>query len=160
MSNMSKTFADKVLKEVYDIFSINYVTGERAQALQVSASPARFGHVFHSGAMSSFTPSTTPGPMPLLTRKGFLDVAVIEVLCDPSRQWRTMSRMLRQFNLPQYKGWGDLPRDVLPDHPDQRMVERVADLTGLAKAKATRELAATQMGLMLATRGAYSMRWR
>ena len=163
MSNMSKIVADKVLKEVYDSFSINYVPGERAQAL-LSTSPAsfgtQFGRILGPDIMPSFTHSpTTPGPVPLLTRTGFLDVAAIGLLYDPSRQWRTMSRMLRKFDLSKYRGWGDLPRNVLPDYPDQRMVERVADLTRLVKTKITRELAVTQMGLMLATRGATSMRW-
>jgi hypothetical protein len=157
---MSKIVADRVLKDVYDLFSIHYVPGERSQALQVGANPARFGAPFGRLFNPSFIPSPpAPGPVPLLTRKGFLDVAVIEMLCDPSRQWRTLSRMLRKFDLPQYRGWGDLPRDVLPESPDQRTVERVADLTGLIKAKVTRELAMAQMGLMMATRGTSGLRW-
>jgi hypothetical protein len=156
---MSTSIADKVLKEVYDIFSIDYIPGTRAQApRQVSANPTRFGRIFNPSVMAPFTPSPST-PVPLLTQKGFLQVAVIEVLCDPSRQWGAMSRMLKKVDLPQYRGWGDLPRNVLPDHPDQRMVERVADSTAFIKMKSARELAAAQMGLMLTTRVANGMQW-
>lgn len=56
--------------------------------------------------------------------------------------------MLKKYDLPQYKGWGDLPRNVLPDRPDQRTVDRMAEAATSARVKITQESTAERMNLI------------
>jgi hypothetical protein len=86
---------------------------------------------------------TQPGSMPLLTLKGFLDITSIKVLGDPLKEWENLSHIIRKYNLPRYRSWGDLPRSVLSDHPDPRILKMVADVHATAKATAEMELAAS-----------------
>jgi hypothetical protein len=46
-----------------------------------------------------------PGPMPLLTLKGFLDITSIKVLGDPLKEWENLSHIIRKYNLPRYRSW-------------------------------------------------------
>jgi len=145
---MSKSMADKMLMQTYDILSIDYVPGERAQPPpQVSnTNPNGFGNIFDfQQTMSSLAPSS-PTSVPLLTPKGFLHLATIEMLRDPSTRWQTLGLMLKKYDLSQYKGWGDLPRNVLPDRPDKRTMERLADSATLLQAKIRQDQVANQMG--------------
>jgi hypothetical protein len=149
---MSKSMADKILKEMYDIFPIDYVPGERAPVPQVNANPNKFENIFNlnlnldSVASPFAAASSSSTPVPLLTRKGFLHVATIEVLRDPSSRWWSLSLLLKKYDLSQYKGWGDLPRNVLPDRPDQRMVQRLADSATMVQAKLRQDVLEKQMG--------------
>ena len=138
--------ADKMLKEMYDVFPIDYVPGKRAQAQQANVNPNGFENIFNlnlSSVTTSFEEST---PVPLLTRKGFLHLVAIEVLRDPSSRWRGLNLLLKKYDLPQYNGWGDLPRDVLPDRPDQRTVQRWADSATMVQTKLRQDQLAEQMG--------------
>jgi hypothetical protein len=144
-SFMSKSMADKMLKDMYDIMSIDYVPGAHVQAPQVSTNPNGFGNIFDiRQTMSSLAPSS-PTSVPLLTRKWFLHLATIKMLRDPSTRWQTLGLMLKKYDLSQYKGWGDLPRNVLPDRPDKRTMERLADSATLLQAKIKQDAVANQM---------------
>lgn len=93
------------------------------------------------------------GLMPLLTRKGFIDITTIEVLADPSKEWGHLRRALQMYDLPAIRGWGDLPRNVLPDYPDERMLQRVKNVTAFAQAKGQEELAAAQVEAQIRAQG-------
>ncbi|KAF9484866.1 hypothetical protein BDN70DRAFT_871833 [Pholiota conissans] len=93
------------------------------------------------------------GPMPCITRNGLVEISRIELLSDPSKEWGNFSRMLRKYNLPQYRGWGDLPRSVLPAMPDAAMLQRVAGVAAFAQRKANEQLDALQMSAMINARG-------
>jgi hypothetical protein len=156
--NASKeTMADKALKIAYDVFSIEHILQPRVQAPHVD--PTGLTQTLRRTFGSAFNPSvfgsagSASGPMPLLTRKGFIDIATIELLSDPSKHWGNMSRMLRKYNLPRYRTWGDLPRSVVPELPHPTMLERVAAVSKAATAKGERELEAMRAQSMLAAKG-------
>ncbi|KAF9468320.1 hypothetical protein BDZ94DRAFT_779932 [Collybia nuda] len=130
VANVSaELMADRSLKSVFDLFSIDHDIQQRIQPTYVDPSG---------------TTLLSEGPMPLLTRKGFLDITTLEVLGDPSRQWANFSRLIRKYNLPRYRGWGDLPRSVLPELPDPGTLQKIAAVEEVAKANAARDLASAQ----------------
>ncbi|KAG5649398.1 hypothetical protein H0H81_004109 [Sphagnurus paluster] len=143
--NMSKeSNADKALKDVFDLFSIDHNLLQRAQRPQTSPTGL---NSFYKNVLGSFAPSVqgpTP-PMPALTRRGFIDINIIEVLSDPSREWANISRLLRKYNLPRYREWGDLPRSVLPSVPNQATLDRIKGATAFAHQRAANELEAARM---------------
>jgi hypothetical protein len=81
--------------------------------------------------------------MPLLTRRGFIDITSLEVLADPSKEWGNLSRAIRKYNLPRYKGWGDLPRGVFPDYPNPSIVQKITIIQASSNAKVESEMAYT-----------------
>jgi hypothetical protein len=148
--------ADKALKDVYDLFSIDHILHARTQRTAAGPSPLDplyrtiFGSAATPALIASFTPSLgSGGVMPLLTRKGFVDIMSLEILYDPSKQWGNMSRLLRKYDLPAYRGWGDLPRSVLPEYPDQRSIQRVKMASAASQAK----LEQLQASLQIRARG-------
>jgi hypothetical protein len=156
--NASKeTMADKALKNAYDLFSVEHTLQPRAQAPHVD--PTGLTQTARRAFGSAFDPSlfgfsgSASNPMPLLTRKGFIDITTIEMLSDPSKHWGNMSRMLRKYNLPRYRSWGDLPRSVVPELPHPTMLERVAAVTRVATEKGERELEAMRVQSMLQAKG-------
>ncbi|KAG5647803.1 hypothetical protein DXG03_007725 [Asterophora parasitica] len=144
--------ADKSLKNAFDLFSIEHNLLQRVQGPHVDPTglTAAFKGVLGGAAPSFQSPAP---PMPAITRKGFIDITILELLCDPSREWGNISRMLRKYNLPRYRGWGDLPRSVFPAVPDQAMLNRVASVTAFAQQKASRELDAARVQAELQQRG-------
>ncbi|KAG5350098.1 hypothetical protein C0989_000191 [Termitomyces sp. Mn162] len=78
--------------------------------------------------------------MPAITREGFIDITSIDLLIEPSEQWDRMNRVLRKYNLPVYKRWGDLPRSVLPPLPKQAMLDRVMATAEIARLKASKDI--------------------
>ncbi|KAF8212770.1 hypothetical protein K438DRAFT_1957377 [Mycena galopus ATCC 62051] len=120
--------ADKALKHVYDLFSIEYSLRPR---------PA----------------SSCGGMMPLLTLKGFMDITAVEMLCDPSTEWGSISRVIKAYDLPSVQGWGDLPRTVLPEEPHPQMKARVARVTAVSREQDKRALEAVRVRTMLQAQG-------
>ncbi|KAF9468321.1 hypothetical protein BDZ94DRAFT_1232380 [Collybia nuda] len=153
----AESMADKSLKNTFDLFSIDHVVQQRIQPTHVDPTGTTsllrgfLGNAFNPSMLQ--TPGIAEGPMPLLTRKGFLDITTIEVLGDPSKEWGNLSRVIRKYDLPRYRSWGDLPRSALPDLPDPRTLQKVAAIHEVAKAKAARELASVHAGQMLAAQG-------
>ncbi|KAF8968396.1 hypothetical protein BDZ97DRAFT_433192 [Flammula alnicola] len=156
-----ESMADKSLKNAFDLFSIDHVLLQRVQPPHVD--PTGITTQFQRVLGSAFQPSmlsnaatshsTVQGPMPAITRKGFIEITTIEVLSDPSKEWGNFSRLLRKYNLPRYAGLGDLPRSVLPAAPDPAMLQRVAGVAAYAKQKGEREIQAARDNAMLAERG-------
>ncbi|KAG6852975.1 hypothetical protein C0991_007786 [Blastosporella zonata] len=145
--------ADKTLKNAFDLFSIDHQLLQRIQGPH--ADPTGLTQTLRGvlgGAFPLSTREPAP-PMPAITRKGFVDITVIEVLCDPSREWGNLSRMLRKYNLARYSGWGDLPRNTIPAMPDQAMLDRVAGVTAFSKQKGERELEQARMNAQIRARG-------
>ncbi len=91
--------------------------------------------------------------MPLLTLKGFIDITAVEVLSDPSKEWGNLQRALKKYRLSQFEGWLDLPRHVLPEYPDARMLQRVRKVSEFAKARDEQLLAATMAEMQLRKQG-------
>ncbi|KAJ7828925.1 hypothetical protein B0H14DRAFT_3718272 [Mycena olivaceomarginata] len=120
--------ADKALKRVYDLFSIEYILHPRPV-------------------------SSCGGMMPLLTLKGFMDITAVEMLCEPSTEWGNISRVIKAYDLPSVQGWGDLPRSVLPEEPHPQMTARVARVTAVSREQGKRALEAVRVRTMLQAQG-------
>lgn len=160
MTMSAESMADKSLKNAYDLFSIEHMVQQSVQPPYVdpmevsSQSRGILGNAFSPAVLQAQTPP--PGPMPLLTRKGFLDITSIEVLGNPSKEWGNLSYIIKKYNLPRYIGWGDIPRSMLPDHPDPRILRKVADIHATANAKAEQELVASYARNTLIAQGGYN----
>ncbi|KAG5715865.1 hypothetical protein E4T56_gene6694, partial [Termitomyces sp. T112] len=107
---------DKTLKDIFELFSIEH-------------------HLLPRPSAAHRLPT-----MPAITREGFIDITSIDLLIEPSDQWDRMNRVLRKYNLPVYKRWGDLPRSVLPPLPKQAMLDRVMATAEIAKLKASKDI--------------------
>ncbi|KAJ7121673.1 hypothetical protein C8R44DRAFT_736451 [Mycena epipterygia] len=147
--------ADAALKRAYDLFSIEYILRPRARdpSGPVDALTRQLQAFGASFAQALAPPSVSGGMMPLLSRKGFIDITSIETLCDPSRGWGNLARVLKMYELPEVRGWGDLPRSVLPEVADERMLARVARVTVFSKEQGERELAAAYAKNKIAAQG-------
>ncbi|KAJ7865411.1 hypothetical protein B0H13DRAFT_2067812, partial [Mycena leptocephala] len=79
------------------------------------------------------TPTTTPGGiMPCLTRRGFAKITAIELLRDPARHWGNIAHVVKMYDLDAVRAWGDLPRGVLPEEADPRLLAHIARLQAAA----------------------------
>jgi hypothetical protein len=127
--------ADAALKRAFDRFSIEYIPRPRPRD-NTSPPSADTGKLMKSlGA--SFTRAVTPaaaggGIMPCLTRRGFAKITAIELLRDPARHWGNFAHVIKMYDLDAVRAWGDLPRGVLPEEADPRMLAHVARLQAVA----------------------------
>ncbi|KAJ6621005.1 hypothetical protein B0H10DRAFT_1032405 [Mycena sp. CBHHK59/15] len=96
-------------------------------------------------------PSVSGGMMPLLTRRGLVDITAVEVLCDPGRHYGCQRRVVAQYGL--LGEWGEMPRGVLPEVADPRMMARVARVQAFAKERGEQELAAAYAKAALQKQG-------
>ncbi|KAJ7899901.1 hypothetical protein B0H13DRAFT_2518157 [Mycena leptocephala] len=129
-SKSKEDVADAALKHVYDLHSIEYVLRPR-----------------------STRTASNSNTMPPLTLKGLMDLTTLEMLSDPSTEWGSISRVINMYDLPAVRGWGTLPRSVLPDVPDPRVTERVARVLAAEAAEHDRRLEASRAKLMLQAQG-------
>lgn len=150
-------FADYCLKRAFDLFSVEHDIKPRDQAPGQDSSGIStlykqvLGSAYEPSMLTSHSSIQSSG-MPMLTFKGFLDITACEVLPDPSREWGNFSRVVRKYNLPQ-AAWGEMPRSVLPELPDQRMVQKITQITAQSYEQGKRALAATNMRLQLEAQG-------
>ncbi|PBL01450.1 hypothetical protein ARMGADRAFT_1007463 [Armillaria gallica] len=154
-----ENMADKALRNAYDLFSIEHVLKPRHNP-PGSTTPSitthlqgLLGNAFNPAMMHSVPLQSSNSQMPLLTRKGFIDITTVEVLSDPSRAWGNLSRVLRMYQLESFRGWGDMPRRVLPEGADQRMLQRVRDISNFAKARGEQQLAFSMARMELERQG-------
>ncbi|KAJ7137535.1 hypothetical protein C8R43DRAFT_1202715 [Mycena crocata] len=132
--------ADAALRRVCDLYSIEYILQPRPRNSDDLA-----------GQLQGM--SVSGGTMPLMTLKGFMDITTIEMLCDPSAEWGNISRAIRMYDLPAVRGWGDVPRSVLPDAPDARMEAKVAQVSVVSREQAQRRVEASRVRLQLRAQG-------
>ncbi len=128
--------ADKALRNAYNLFSIEHVLNPRHNP-PGSTTPSittqlqgPLGNAFNPAMMHSVPLQSSNSQMPLL---GFIHIVTVEVLSDPSRAWGDLSRVLRMYQLESFRGWGDMPRSILPEGTDQRMLQRVRDISNLRR---------------------------
>ncbi len=132
--------ADAELRLSYENFSIDHLLQPRVIA------PNRDFQNF----WSSYTPTSVPvlppltdGKMPMLTRKGFIDITTIEVVADPSGGWAMMNRMARHYGV--WREWGDVPRDALPESAPAELLNRIKRITEVSRRKAMEKLEAKRI---------------
>ncbi|KAF5327532.1 hypothetical protein D9619_004367 [Psilocybe cf. subviscida] len=142
---------DKALKNVFDLFSIEHVLLQRTRPVIKPAGGSGGGGLgFGRSLRNALSPQVShQGPMPAITRKGFIEFFTINFLTEPSEQWACLSRALRKYQLPKYAGWGELPRSVLPAMPDPGMLRKVQSVQQYAQMQGQQALQAAQMGAMI-----------
>jgi hypothetical protein len=143
VASMGKTkeeCADAALKRAFDLFGIQYILRPRAR--DAPSPPADVKSQFQSLSASfarAISPATPAAGMPLLTRTGFLNITAVEVLCDPARHYTGLAHVVQMYESglgAVVRGWGTpLPRGVLPDEPDPRMLARIARVQAAVKEK-------------------------
>ena len=108
--------ADASLKLLFDLFAIEHT-------LHVRPGATDFQNI-HRRVRGLPIP-----PMPLLTLRGLVDITAVDLLSDPAANWPRLARVVEMYGLYRvepYRRWGPMPRWVLPELPDPRMVARVA----------------------------------
>jgi hypothetical protein len=63
-----------------------------------------------------------------LTWRGFAKITAFELLRDPAWHWGNIAHVVKMYNLDAVRTWGDLPRGVLPEEVDPRMLAHLAGL--------------------------------
>ncbi|KAJ7310015.1 hypothetical protein DFH08DRAFT_974614 [Mycena albidolilacea] len=143
VASMGKTkeeCADAALKRAFDLFGIQYILRPRAR--DAPSPPADVKGQFQSLSASfarAISPAAPAAGMPLLTRTGFFNITAVEVLCDPARHYTGLAHVVQMYESglgAVVRGWGTpLPRGVLPDEPDPRMLARIARVQAAVKEK-------------------------
>ncbi|KAG5634727.1 hypothetical protein H0H81_000983 [Sphagnurus paluster] len=152
--NQSKeSNADIALKNTLDLFSIEHNLLQRVQGQHVDPTGLNSLYKKVLGNAAAQSLQAPAPPMPAITRRGFIDFMTLEVLAEPSRQWGNLSRLLRKYNLPRYRGWGDLPRSVIPALPDEVTLQKIKDVQTFAQQKAENEVAAMRAKTQLEAKG-------
>ncbi|KAJ6472359.1 hypothetical protein C8R47DRAFT_1324734 [Mycena vitilis] len=121
--------ADAALRCSFDLLGIEYVLHPRPAK---AATPDTMKRHFKSFARA-LTPSASGGLMPLLTRKGFTALTAINILCNPERHWRSLAVVVRMYDLPEVRGWGELPRSAFPGEAEPPVSARMAQVQLLAR---------------------------
>lgn len=79
------------------------------------------------------TKSFSNGMMPMLTLRGFIDITVVETLCEPAPGWKRVNMLARHYNI--WREWGDAPRSVMPDACPRDLTERIGRVTQASAAR-------------------------
>ncbi|KAH8900190.1 hypothetical protein GQ53DRAFT_869566 [Thozetella sp. PMI_491] len=110
--------ADHALKQVYDMFHIEYVLHPRQSSQGQSQSSLSNLVGLVGGALPT-------SQMPLLTLRGFIDLATLDALSNPSKAVGDLNRVMQTYQLPIWREKGDLPRWALPDAPVPHVVNKL-----------------------------------
>ncbi|CAK5282676.1 unnamed protein product [Mycena citricolor] len=155
--------ADAALRRAWDLFSVEYTLAPRprdprappdALTQQIQSIGGAFARAFTQS--TSAAQSASGGQMPMITLRGFMDVMALEILCEPSRHWGAFARLTKN---PAYglaglvAAWGELPRSVIPEEADPRMLERVRKVQAFAQERAQIELQAAHAKASIEAQG-------
>ncbi|KAF5326756.1 hypothetical protein D9619_005104 [Psilocybe cf. subviscida] len=158
----AQSMADKSLKNAFDLFAIDHVLLKRIQPPHedptgLTAQYKRVLGAAFNPAMLQQNPgaahSTVEGPMPAITRKGFLQIMALEALGEPARSWGNWSRLLRKYNMPRYAGWGDLPRACFLECADPATMRRVEEIRKVSERRGQEQLDAARAYSQIAAQG-------
>jgi hypothetical protein len=118
----------------------------------ISSMSGLLGSGFASRLSSSLAiPSISGGVMPLMTRKGFIDITTIETLGDPSIGWMRINRMARHYGL--VGQWGECPREMIPEVAPQSMLDRIERIAVYSRRQAASKIEAKRVELALKQQG-------
>ncbi|KAL4909503.1 hypothetical protein BDW74DRAFT_82805 [Aspergillus multicolor] len=134
--------ADRELTDHFTAYSIDFTLRPRTPTQRTSLS--RF---------MSQIPSISGGRKPMLSLRGFSELAVTSVLLNPSSAWSQLNRVVKAYRIPAWAEWGELPRDMLPLAPWQPEVDRVRILMEGTRARAEEEIDAVHARAKLEARG-------
>ncbi|KAJ5176353.1 uncharacterized protein N7482_002230 [Penicillium canariense] len=151
--------ADRELADHYTSYGIDFVLHPRTPASSPTASPfnprsilSNSQHVIMEHILSS-VPSVSGNQKPMLTLHGWTSLNICGALINPSGAWGDLNRAMRNYRLPLWSKWGDIPREMLPSAPHQPEVERVRIMHEGARINAERELDAVKARLMIEKQG-------
>lgn len=151
--------ADFELRTVYENWSIHHTLHKRSSVpnrdMENVMMPAIGGMI--GSAMSKMMKQTmqqrsmSGGMMPMISRKGFIDLMTIEIVGEPSKGWLQLNRMARHYNV--WCQWGDVPREMLPEFAPQDLVDRCKRLTEFSQQRATERLHALEVQMQIQKQG-------
>lgn len=152
-------FADYQLRQEYINLSIDHVMAPRPPAapntdLRSSFSslrniiPPSLSQIFDSIPTGT---SISGNQMPLLTRRGFIDICATEFLYYPNAGFSYVTKAVRHYGI--WRELGDVPRNVIPAVAPQELIDRVKIINIEATRKAEELLAAKTVETNLAAMG-------
>jgi hypothetical protein len=158
---ISEDLADYELRTVFENFTIEHVLRPRAAppnndlGNMVSSLSGSIGRRLSSQLASSLAiPRISGGMMPMVTRKGFIDITTIELLGEPARGPLLIDRIVRYYPLKDpWSQWGDCPRQILPDEIPKELAERVARISAFSKRQAAERIEAKRVELAFRQQG-------
>lgn len=99
-------------------------------------------------------PRMSGGMMPMITRKGFIDLTTIEFLGEPARSPLLIDRIVRYYQLEgPWSQWGDCPRHMLPDDVPRELSERIERVSAFAKRQAAERIEAARVASAIKAQG-------
>ncbi|KFY68401.1 hypothetical protein V496_01108 [Pseudogymnoascus sp. VKM F-4515 (FW-2607)] len=152
-------FADYQLRQEYINLSVDHVMAPRPPAapntdLRSSFSslrniiPPSLSQIFDSIPTGN---SISGNQMPLLTRRGFIDICATEFLYYPNAGFSYVTKAVRHYGI--WREFGDVPRNVMPAVAPQELIDRVKIINIEATRKAEELLAAKTVETNLAAMG-------
>lgn len=142
-------FADYSLREVYTNLSTDHVMAPRppsAPNTDVRSSFASLRNIVPP-ALSKILESVPTGnsisgnQMPLLTRRGFIDIIASDFLYYPNAGFGCYTKAARHYGI--WRELGDMPRNVMPAVAPQELIDRVK-LVNIEATRRAEELLASK----------------
>ncbi|GFF71729.1 hypothetical protein IFM62136_08157 [Aspergillus lentulus] len=155
--------ADRELADHFTAYGVDFALRRRtppSTPVNSPLDPMSYLPAAQRAAMAAFMPaqstsanSLSGGQKPMLSFRGWTDLTVCGVLLNPSAACGQLNRAMQAFQLPIWREWGDIPRDMLPLAPYQPEVERVRVMLEGARLNAEQEVDAVHARLKLEARG-------
>lgn len=155
--------ADRELADHFTAYAVDFALRPRTPPtipVKSPLDPLSYLPAAQRSAMSAFMPAQSTyantlsgGRKPMLSFRGWADLTICSVLLNPSASCGQLNRAMQAFQLPIWREWGDIPRDMLPLAPYQPEVERVRVLLEGARLNAEQEVDAVHARLKLEQRG-------
>ncbi|KAL4912393.1 hypothetical protein BDW62DRAFT_194659 [Aspergillus aurantiobrunneus] len=151
--------ADRELTDHFTAYSVDFTLRPRTPSstpMSSALDPLSYLPATPRNALARFMPASTAvsgNQKPMLSLRGFTDLALCSVLLNPSTAWGQLNRAMQVFRIPVWTECGDIPRGMLPLGPYQPEVERVRVLLEGARFNAEQEMDALHARLKLEQRG-------
>ena len=152
-------FADYSLREVYINLSTDHVMAPRPPSAPNTDIRNSFSSLRNmvSPVMSKIMDSIPTGnsisgnQMPLLTRRGFIDIIASDFLYYPNAGFGCLTKAARHYQI--WPELGDIPRNVMPAVAPQELIDRVKLVNIEATRRAEELLAAKTAQARIEERG-------
>ncbi|KAJ6534136.1 hypothetical protein B0H19DRAFT_1185362 [Mycena capillaripes] len=128
LSQTPEAPADAALKQALELLGIQHNLQPRPSPSSPDAhgqSPENEPHTLNVFQRTA----PPPGPMPLLPPPALASLLSMALLADPTIGYSRLKHILRMYGVDgvePWRRWGEVPRGVLPQTPDVRMVERMS----------------------------------
>lgn len=153
--------ADYEMRTVYENWSIDHTLQKRTGApnrdmeniyASFPSVAGMTGSVFSNILRNSLQQSSlSGGMMPMISRKGFIEIMSVDIAGEPSVGWQRLNRMARHYNV--WRQWGDIPREMLPEFAPPDLLARIEKVAAYSKQQAEQRLEATRAKIEIEQRG-------